>query len=392
MRRSTALLVATPALVAGLAGLAGTASAASATPKVDKPGWHLIYQLPFVNYDTVGVTSVAAISGSDAWAGGGELAKVNGVAVGIPEVLHWNGARWSFTGLPRPQHVGTLSAVTASSAGDVWAFGSYVTDPSPFIAHYNGHKWTWFTRGDIGRVYAVADLGPTDLWINGAVEDQVRNWNGRSWRVYHVPGQGVQGLAGVSPRDVWAIAINATDDQFEALHWNGRAWHLVPVPPVTLPQYGQSLPQAITAASGDSVWAVGALGYLNPQTKLRNSIPVAYHWNGRRWQELTVPASLYSHVADGAEFTAVTPDGAGGFYASMGVGVGQAGTAKLVHYLHGKWTAIALPVISGSAVFPLPPTIVSLTAVPGTDQTWIPIMWNNLRTGNYQYSIYRYVR
>jgi hypothetical protein len=72
--------------------------------------------------------------------------------------------------------------------------------------------------------------------------------------------------------------------------------------------------------------------------------------------------------------------------------LGDQAHTELVRYQSGTWTSIALPVINGSAVFPAPPAIVSLTAVPGTDVTWVPIVYQDAMTSQFHYSIYEYVR
>lgn len=350
------------------------------------------YRLPFDNGSTESVTSIAAVSRDDAWAVGGKLAILNHQAFGVPVIWHWNGAAWRSSPLPRPQHKGFFSRVLASSPRDVWAFGSFAPQgvaATPYIAHWNGSRWQWLTRGRPGDVLAATVLAPSDVWATAFRPNQVEHWNGRGWRGYSVPGQGVQAFAGISGNDVWAIAVDASDNQFEALRWNGHAWHAVAIPPVTLPANGQSLPSAIAATSRASVWAVGAIGYPDPVTTLPDAIPVAYDWNGTAWKSLAVPASLYHGIKEGGAFTEVTPDGAGGFLAAMAAG-GQDGTAKLAHYAGGKWAAIALPVIKGSAVIPVPPTIVGLTAVPGTREAWAPVEYIDAHSGQYRYGIYTY--
>ncbi len=389
-RPHVAAALAHPAVSPGHLAVSPGHHAASPAQIVARSGWRLSYRLPFSNGTTESVTAIAALSRDDAWAVGGRLAIVNHQGVGVPAIWHWNGSTWKPVPLPRPQHEGFFTEVLGSSPRNVWAFGALAPQglaATPYIAHWNGRKWQWLTRGRPGDPWAAAVLGPSDVWATAAV-NKVENWNGRGWRGYHVPGQGVQAFAGISPTDVWAIALNTDANQFEALRWNGHGWHQVPVPPVTLPVNGQSLPAAIAAASRDSVWAVGALGYPDPKTTLEDAIPVAYHWTGKSWKRLAVPSSLYQGIKQGSAFTEVTPDGAGGFWAGLAT-EGMSYAVKLVHYRAGKWTVIALPVIKGSAVLPVPRNAVRLAAVPGTRQAWVPIEYTAL-SGQFKYSIYSY--
>ena len=364
--------------------------AASPTQLAAKFGWHLSYRVPFSNGTTQSVTAIAALSRDDAWAVGGRLGIVSHQAVGVPVIWHWNGSAWKPSRLPRPQHEGFFTEVVGSSARNVWAFGAFAPQglrATPYIAHWNGTKWQWVTRGHPGDVFAATVLGPSDVWATATV-NHVERWDGRGWRSFYVPGQGVQGFAGISPSDVWAIALNTDANQFEALRWNGHGWHQVRVPPVTLPVNGQSRPTAIAAASRNSVWAVGALGYPDPKTTLEDAIPVAYHWSGASWKSLSVPSWLYHGIKQGSAFTDVTPDGAGGFWAGLATG-GLSYAVKLVHYRAGKWSVIALPAIKGSTVLPVPRNAISLTRIPGTRQAWVPIEYSVL-SGQFKYSIYRY--
>jgi hypothetical protein len=387
MARRAGLTASVLAAMLAISGAADSAAAAADTAGA-KPGWQLTYTLPLANGQSVWVKSVAALGRTDAWAVGGETAIVHGQGTGVPVILHWNGARWTFSRLPRPQHLDYFSTVVASARNDAWAFGGEgaSSDSAPYIAHWNGVRWSWMKGSGPGAVLAAADLGPSDVWVTGYEPNRVTQWNGHRWRTYPVPGQGVQSLVGTGSRDVWAIGRNSAATQFEALHWTGDRWHQTKMPPVALPTDGQAYPLA-AAAGKAGAWAVGVLGYPDPTTHLEDAMPVAYQWNGNAWQDLPVPAGLYDGIPQGADFTAVTPDGQGGFWAAMQAG---SGIERLIHYRHGRWTATALPVIKGSAVIPVPPTIVSLAAIPGTDSTWAPITFQEISSGNYRYSMYRY--
>jgi hypothetical protein len=60
--------------------------------------------------------------------------------------VHWNGTRCTRVPAPNPMAYDILYAVSADSATDAWAVGSYTTpDQSNALAlilHWNGTSWT----------------------------------------------------------------------------------------------------------------------------------------------------------------------------------------------------------------------------------------------------------
>ena len=79
------------------------------------------------------VSAVAATSVRNAWAVGGGLRTL---------ILHWNGTAWKR--VPSPSLAGSLSSVAAISGGDAWAVGDTSTQPgrgAPLILHWNGKAW-----------------------------------------------------------------------------------------------------------------------------------------------------------------------------------------------------------------------------------------------------------
>ena len=90
---------------------------------------------------------LACASGSDCWAVGfytiSSYAQLN-------QVLHWNGTKWSQSGVPQPtgrKNVSTnnLYGVTCAKASDCWAVGTTDIDPKPLrneLLRFNGKKWS----------------------------------------------------------------------------------------------------------------------------------------------------------------------------------------------------------------------------------------------------------
>ncbi len=92
---------------------------------------------------------VAATSSSSAWAVG-ESVKDVGPSVSQTLIARWNGTAWAQVSSPNPGGTGSGSAnfllsVTATSASNAWAVGSYATSPTvnghTLVVHWNGTAW-----------------------------------------------------------------------------------------------------------------------------------------------------------------------------------------------------------------------------------------------------------
>jgi hypothetical protein len=118
-----------------------------------------------------------------------------------------------------------------------------------------------------------------------------------SWHTVPVPlptGTTFSWLSSItasSPHDAWAVGGYQRDHdgqhQYALIeHWNGARWEVVPAP--TLAQPVSNL-LSVTASSSHDAWAVGmtATGAIDGVIH-----PLALHWNGRAWRELTLPAEV----------------------------------------------------------------------------------------------------
>jgi hypothetical protein len=164
-----------------------------------------------------GLSGVAAISATDAWAVG------SGVTIsGETLIEHWNGSRWSLVTSPdEPQLGGELRAAAAISAGDVWAVGDYVTNSGKSLTeHWNGTSWSVVPSVSVGRNFpmsGVAAISSDDVWtvgsymtFNGSILTLAEHWNGINWVVAPTLSPGsfysqLAGVAAVATTDVWAV-------------------------------------------------------------------------------------------------------------------------------------------------------------------------------------------
>ncbi len=246
-------------------------------------------------------SAVAAVSTHDIWAVGGVGDQDAGDTKGQPLVEHWDGVRWNVVPSPNPGG-GALTGVAAVSSRDVWAVGN--SRGQPLIEHWDGVRWTIapsprspgapLPLGGVGyRLNGVAALSTRDVWAagtwSGGQGALIEHWDGAHWRVVANPQteeNDVAAVAAVSGRDVW-VAGSDVGGIAETMtqHWDGARWRLVDGP-ANGPIHEGYL-TAITALSARDVWAVG--GYDDSNLDRGGTGPLAQHWNGARWQAVTVP-------------------------------------------------------------------------------------------------------
>lgn len=209
----------------------------------------------------------------------------------------------------------SLNAVTALSATDAWAVGSYVTDgnavTATLIEHWDGTAWrvipspnrlTTPNRNTINALTSITAVAPDDIWAVGYTvsldepyQTLILHWNGRDWSIVDSPNSAgpynaLNAVAAAGPDDVWAAGgvpygfeggrrPISSNSPGVLLHWDGRIWTTVTPPPAG--QYGTR--SGLVAVSSDDVWAVG------------EGDP--WHWNGAAWSVPDFGAQLSRGVA-----------------------------------------------------------------------------------------------
>ena len=121
------------------------------------------------------LSGVRATSPSNAWA-------VGGYSTGTPDrtlILHWDGSAWKQVPSPSPggaAHDSDLSSVAATSANDAWAAGGYDTGTArrTFALHWDGSAWTQTATPDLGAatigngLNAVGASSAGNVWAVGS--------------------------------------------------------------------------------------------------------------------------------------------------------------------------------------------------------------------------------
>jgi len=132
---------------------------------------------------------VAALSASDAWAVGFFTPNPTSGAQ-KPLVLRWDGARWAQVPSPSPGDtlVTELTSVDAISATDAWAVGDVFNGTSQtqrtLVFHWNGTRWARVASPSPGfsALYGVSAVSASDAWAVGAGRGSlILHWNGTRW-------------------------------------------------------------------------------------------------------------------------------------------------------------------------------------------------------------------
>jgi hypothetical protein len=252
-----------------------------------------------------GLSAVAAVSASDAWAVG-----IWHDRAGSEQTLteHWNGSRWRIIASPDPAGRGAdneLDAVAATSGSDAWAVGQFWNGANwqPQTERWNGKAWRAVKTPDPGGhaardgLAAVTATSPSSAWAVGTytagstARTLILRWNGRAWRQAASPDPGgthgsvLTSVIAVSPSSIWAAGEywTATTEKTLILHWNGRRWRQVASPGAgsTSPNGGLA---GIASSSKSSAWAAGS--YYTTSSVQQT---LTEHWNGRRWKSVASP-------------------------------------------------------------------------------------------------------
>jgi hypothetical protein len=213
-------------------------------------GWFVVTSPSIGNYDN-NLSSVSAASATDAWAVGSYYAPSNtNVLVSMAE--HFDGSAWTEVPLPNVgPNENTLLGVSELSSGHAWAVGYYVNaeyKQQTLVQHYDGSSWSVIpsvSPGTQNILYGVAAISDSDVWAVGTQKDTSGVWH------------------------------TLTE------HYNGSVWSIVPA--VDAGSAGNNF-YAVTAVSSTSVYATGQQSGSGFPSQV-----LTEHWNGSSWSVLSTP-------------------------------------------------------------------------------------------------------
>jgi hypothetical protein len=247
-------------------------------------------------------------------------------------------------------YVRSAVAIGASSASDVWVFG---THPATRALHWNGAKWrlkpipSWVLRRSPGTVTATtAVFGPANVWVfslgTGAF---AAHYNGHTWAKVKLPAVAF-GVSAAAPGDIWALSPAISF----VMHWNGTKWVKVGLPLLPLPAGAKVSYSNIVAVGPNDAWLMRTITFPKSNVPATNMM----HWNGKAWLTVASPADIVGSLVT---------DGHGGLWAD-GIDINPGGFWNIYHLADGHWTEAKLP----SIVFDHSPE--ELTWIPGTRSEW----------------------
>ena len=289
------------------------------------------------------LTSVSAVSASDAWAVGN--------APGL--ALHWNGTRWVRTAIPHSSSLSALNGVSALSASDAWAVGALGDVSTTTLAlRWNGTAWARVPTPSPGRftdLTSVSAASPADAWAVGVNPALALRWNGMAWTqvaVPHPPGSSLLGVSTLSPTDAWAVGNHVANHTARTLvlHWNGTAWAQVASPNVG----GTGVLLGVAALSPTDAWAVGNYTAGNDIKTL------VLRWNGTAWARVASPSPGRSPLNDSLSGVSVLSASDAWAVGASGRGHTPFSPQKtlVLHWNGTRWTQVPAPSPRGTGTSP----------------------------------------
>ncbi len=236
-------------------------------------------RLPVSNSNQRAAVNSAAVFGpANVWAFGG-LFLNSGAIRGY--ATRFDGHAWTRVAVPGTQEI---TGVSTLSPTNFWAVtGQPIIDQAGFsrppggsVLHWTGKKWTTLKLPAVLAKHAyltsVLARSDTDVWVAGAVHvglkaagqrSMVAHWDGRSWSVTQLPGDGthkylVLSLAPDGASGIWATGLCPSCSGFESQlmwHWQHGKWT---GPPANLLDKKNALILSLAEVGrSPSIWGVG---------------------------------------------------------------------------------------------------------------------------------------
>ena len=296
-RRTTARTRTGAAVVAGIAGI--STAIALAAPAQAQEEWEHVHGS---EEQGGSYTAVAATAADEVWAFGGDSSDT-----GSPWFHRWDGQEWHEETAPDGL-VGPPVAADAGRDGQIWALSR--TNDGASAAHYDGESWTASEIDPELEPNAVAAVGEGNAWLLSgptAGEAEAAYFDGVEWTPQPAPSVNT-GVGAAEAGEVFAVGGQNAELVVE--RWDGTGWTPEDIPEVDIPggEPGARF-NDVLVRSADDVWAVGNISWKDSD-EITHRRAVVAQYDGTEWTvEVGEDEGVYEAVAD---------DGEGGLYLSDG--------------------------------------------------------------------------
>jgi hypothetical protein len=200
----------------------------------------------------------------------------------------------------------------------------------------------------LNRINYLSAAGASSAWASG--DCGLLGWNGRAWRLvgFPMPAASLQpqpgDVAAVSPDNAWLLGSTYNVKQNAGGgfvdRWNGRRWQRVTLP-ASLGLGGNYGLDAIAAKGPGDVWIAGTAfsgSPKSPRTKV-----ILLHWDGRTWRRLPSPSGLGATIfVVGARILSATDAWVVG-WDKVAPALSQPRHPLALHWNGRRWTATRVP-------------------------------------------------
>jgi hypothetical protein len=324
------------------------------------------------------LSAVSASSATDIWAVG-------------QSGIHFDGTKWTAVALPRiaGDLTSGLMGVVDLAPNNVWSVGNInigQQNPNQLIEHFDGTKWgvsqgPRFKSTDQPGLRGVASVSPTDIWATGSILTLINgsqfafplfeHFDGTSWTAT-IDESNLDsfmfGISALATNDVWAVGEAGALSATFIEHFDGAGWEGVPSPS---PGNGQNVLFGVTAVAPNDVWAVGF--FVEAPNEDRPQKTLIEHWDGTSWQVVPSPnvggpnTQTISNQLRG--IIAVSANDIWAFGDTDAFGPENI-TNLVLHWDGTKWTIVPTPNPNPRHINPIDDVIAGGTVIP-QENIWL---------------------
>jgi hypothetical protein len=292
---------------------------------------------------------------------------------------------------PNPGTTNTLGGLVAFPPTEIWGVGSASSSSytgchgRTLTARWNGTAFVEVAEVRpptpiCASVNGVAGTSTSDIWAVGSTnssrDPHVRHWNGSKWTAgpgatLPVPPSGgrrlrttgLNAVAAITPGDVWAVGKAQFQDFSRGAlieHWTGTAWQLVPGP-----TGASEVLNGAAALKSSNVWAVGS------KSGTAGAATLTLNWNGSAWTTVPSPNANINSTLRGVAAASATDLWAVG----DSIGNASLGSTSRTLIEHGNgtsWTIVPSPNIGAGN------NVLTGVAARSASDVWAVGYWDNL--------------